>query len=107
MSHCVVVVVDELSDLVRKIRHRAEGTQSGHFRSKDPKPNLDLVEPRAMLGNKIEMNSMQWVTQEIFPRLHVFEYSMAFLLAECGLVYAALLGDEANAGLTTVRIEVV
>ena len=50
MTHRRIVIGDELSDLILQILHRSEVSTTENFAVENPKNDLDLVEPRTVLG---------------------------------------------------------
>ena len=107
MSPYFVVVIDELSDLVVQIVHRAKRSKASYLRTQHSEPDLNLIEPRTVLGQEVKMNSVKWVTQERLPRCLILENSVASFFAQFRLVNFALLGNVSHAGFAVVSVQVV
>ena len=54
--------------------NRGEGTTFEQLAHQDAQPDLNLVEPRTMLGRIVKDDAMGWVTQEGGPGLEVFQH---------------------------------
>src|SRR4051812_33013715 len=70
MGHRRVVVIDELSESRFEVGHRGEAAAAQAFPVDDAEDDLDLVEPRAVLGQVDEADPVADVREELATRRH-------------------------------------
>src|SRR5215203_5109987 len=87
---CAVVVVDEGEDAVGEVVDRGEGAASEELAGEDREPDLDLVEPGAVVRGVVEDDAVGRVAEEGGPGLARGEDAGLALDAE---VEAAQPGD--------------
>ena len=64
LCHRVIIVFDEPQDAVLQIVKRTERSVAGELLSQRPEPDLNLIQPAAMLRCVDEANAMTLVAQE-------------------------------------------
>jgi len=70
LRHGPVEVGDEALDPLLQVLLRGKTPAPQQFARQDREPNLDLVQPRRMLGGKMEADPVSLRPQESFPRHH-------------------------------------
>ena len=68
MGQSVVEVFQEPSQFVLQVRHRGEVAATHHLPHHDSEDHFDLVEPRAVFGEKHEAEAMVGIRQEFAAR---------------------------------------
>ena len=74
-GHGLIVVIDEGQDPDLQVFHAREGATFEQFADKDAQPDLNLVQPRTVLGGVMEDDSMGRITQKLGATAHRGEYS--------------------------------
>src|SRR5947209_19213442 len=81
-SEDLVEVLDEGQQFSAKILLGSKVATPDHFPHHDPKHDLDLIEPGAVLGGVDEANEMTLLGQELLACLLGFQYTAPALLAQ-------------------------
>src|SRR5919202_2203431 len=102
-----IVLVNEGQDAGGERFDRSERTALEQLAGEDREPDLDLVEPRAVLGRVVEDDAMGGIPEEGGPRLARGEDAGLTLDAEVEVMQARDCGDPANERLGAVGVEVV
>ena len=66
----VIEVLDELNEFPLQIRHRGEAAATDHLPHDHAEDDLNLIEPRCVLGQEHEANAMVLVRQERLTTRH-------------------------------------
>src|SRR5438046_1835570 len=91
-----IVVIDEGEDAGREILDRGEGAATEELASQDRQPDLDLVEPGAMVGRVVQDDAVAGVAQEGGPGLARGQDAGLTLDAQVEVAQARELGDPAD-----------
>jgi len=65
LGHGFIIVFDESQEAVLQILERGKRSVAGKFLPQGSKPDLDLVEPTAVLRRVDETNTMARIAQEL------------------------------------------
>ncbi len=106
LRHGFVEVGDELFDALLEIGLGGEALAAQELSDQDGKPDLDLIEPRGVLGGKMEGDPVALVAQEGLAAGARFEDAALAFYPEV-LVDPAVAGDQPHDGLGEVDVEVV
>lgn len=70
LGHREVEVLDEVQDTLPKIVNRTETGPLQQLANQDTEPDLDLIQPRSMLGGVDKTNTVTLVFQERLSGFH-------------------------------------
>src|SRR5688572_32172515 len=70
LGHGPVEVSDEALDLGLEVLGGDEAAPPDHLADQDREPDLDLVEPRRMLGGEVEDDAVLGIAQKRLPARH-------------------------------------
>src|SRR5260370_12806759 len=78
----LVEVIDKRQQFRAEIVHRRETATTDGLAHDHPKHDLDLIEPRTVLGGVHEPEAMALLQQELLPTLHRLQHTALSLLAQ-------------------------
>ena len=106
LCHRGTEVGDEALNPLLEMLLGCEVAAAEKFADQDREPDLDLVEPRGVLGREVEGNAMTDIAQECLAGRHRLEDAGFPLLAEV-FIDAAELCDQTDHSFGDVGIEIV
>src|SRR5262249_58015017 len=81
---CAIEVIYKVQNLRPQVVERGEVAALDHPTNENRKPDFDLIEPRRMLGNIHELNTVCRVTQKGRPTAHRLQHPAFAFLAQIG-----------------------
>ena len=106
LGHGFVEVCNEVFDALLEFGLRGEALASQELSDQDGKPDLDLIEPRGVLGGEMEGDPVALVAQEGLAAGARFEDAALALFPEIAFD-CAVAGDQTHDALGEVDVEVV
>jgi len=101
-----VIVHDESQNAILQVVERTERSVASQFLPQRPEPDLDLIQPTAMLRRVDEANAMTLVGQKISSRFHRLQNAMAAFHSQIGFDLARG-GNVHDQRFADMRVQVV
>ena len=95
MGHCLIVVLDESPDAITQVGERHGGAVTRQLPTQHPKPNLDLVQPTAVLRRVTKVDSMTRVGEKFAAAGHRLQDAVTSFDTQI-IIHAADLGHITN-----------